>query len=64
MGRILVFVAGVAAGVIGTLVVEKPKDVAERLRAAAAALRNKLREVFQPGPQEGEGPVQGNEGVS
>lgn len=43
MGRILVSVANVAAGVLARLVVDKPKEAAEKLRAAVDAALKKLR---------------------
>ena len=48
MTKIVVFAAGVVVGVIGTLLVEKPKEVAEMVRAAAAAAGKKLREYTRP----------------
>jgi hypothetical protein len=62
MTRIVVFAAGVAAGVIGTLVVEKPTEV-EKLRAVAAAVRKKIREILTSDQQDPDAPVHGIEGT-
>jgi hypothetical protein len=59
MTRIVTFAVGVVAGVIGTLVVQKPKEAVEKLWAVVASARKKLREAFQSDAQEGEGPPQG-----
>ena len=59
MTRIVTVAVGVVAGVIGLLVVQMPREAAEKLRAVAAAAQKRLREAFQLGQQEGEGPPQG-----
>jgi hypothetical protein len=59
MTRIVTFAVGIVAGAIGTLVVQKPRETAEKLRGVAGAARKKLQEAFGLGPQEGEGPPQG-----
>lgn len=60
MIRLVVFVAGVVVGAIGTLVVQNPKKVAEKLREAAAFVVKKVRDVHPPGEPEADGPVDGS----
>jgi hypothetical protein len=45
MTRILTFAVGVVAGVIGLLVVQMPREAAEKLRAVVAAARNRLKKA-------------------
>jgi hypothetical protein len=47
--RIVSFAVGVVAGAIGTLIVQKPKEAAEKLPAVRAAARRKLQEALQLG---------------
>jgi hypothetical protein len=56
MIRLVVFVAGVVVGAIGTLAAQNPKKVAAKVRVAVATALKKLREAFP-----GEGPVDGAE---
>jgi hypothetical protein len=57
MIRLVVFVAGVVVGTIGTLVVQNPKKVVTKVREAAAFAMKKVREVYQAGEPEGERPA-------
>jgi hypothetical protein len=59
MVRLVVFVAGVVGGALGTLVVQNPKKVVTKVREAAAFALKKVREVYQAGKPEGEKPAEG-----
>jgi hypothetical protein len=59
MIRLVVFVAGVVVGAIGTLVVEHPKKVATKVREAAAFAMKKAREVYHAGEPKDEKPADG-----
>jgi hypothetical protein len=64
MIRLVVFVAGVLVGALGTLVVQHPKKVAEKVREAAAYAMKKAREVYQAGEPEDEKPADGSGGIA
>jgi len=59
MIRLVVFVAGVVVGAIGTLVVQNPKKVAQKLREAATFVVKKVRDVYPSGEPEANGPADG-----
>jgi hypothetical protein len=62
MKSLVVGVAGVVVGAIGTLLVHHPKQVGQKLREAAALALEKLREACQPDQRNREGPAHGPEG--
>ena len=51
--------AGAVVGAIGTLVVQNPKKVAEKVREAAAFVIQKVREVYQAGEAKDQRPANG-----
>jgi hypothetical protein len=61
MFRLVVFVAGVVVGAVGTLVVQHPKKVAQKMREAAAFAIRKIRAAYEAGEpndeEPGDGPV-------
>jgi hypothetical protein len=59
MIRLVVFVAGVVVGALGTLVVQHPQKVAQKLRAAAALVAKKARDAYPSGKPKADGPVDG-----
>jgi hypothetical protein len=59
MIRLVVFVAGVVVGAIGTVVVQNPQKVVTKVREAAAFVMKKACEVYQAGEPEGEKPADG-----
>jgi hypothetical protein len=62
MNSLVVRVAGVVVGAIGTRLVPPPKPVGQKLRAVAALALEKLREAGRSGQPKGEGPAHGPEG--
>jgi hypothetical protein len=62
MIRLIVFVAGVVVGAAGTLVVQYPKKVAQKVGAATAFAAKKVREFYHGGASKddrpGEGPAE------
>lgn len=59
MIRLVVFVAGVVVGALGTLMVEHPKKGAAKLRRAAAFAMKKAREIYEAGEPSEEKPAEG-----
>jgi hypothetical protein len=59
MIRLVVFVAGTVVGAIGTLVVQHPKKVAQKVREAAAFAVKKFRELYPAGEPKDEPPGEG-----
>jgi hypothetical protein len=57
MIRLVVFVAGVVVGALGTLVVQQPQKVAQKLREAAALVAKKTRDAYPSGKPKADGPV-------
>jgi hypothetical protein len=64
MIRLIVYVAGVVVGAVGTLVVERPKKVATKVREAAAFAKKKIREVYEAGEPKDDKPDEGSAQVS
>jgi len=56
MIRLVVFVAGVVIGAVGTLVVQHPSKVAHKVREVAAFAMKKIRDVYQAGEPKDEKP--------
>lgn len=46
-------------GALGTLVVQHPRKVAQKLREAAALVANKARDAYPSGKPKADGPVEG-----
>jgi hypothetical protein len=61
MKSLVVGVAGVVVGAIGTLLVHHPKQVGQKLREAAALALEKLREAGPSGQPKGAGPAHRSE---
>ena len=59
MIRVIVFVAGVVVGALGSLVVEHPKKVATKVRQAAAFVRKKVREAYEASEPPDDNPAEG-----
>ena len=59
MIRLVVWVAGVVVGALGTLVVQHPKNVVTKVREVAASAMRKAREAYQAGEPAGEPPAEG-----
>ena len=62
MIRLIVFMAGVVVGAVGTLVAQHPKKVAQKVCEAAAFAVKRVREFYEAGePKDdrpGEGPAE------
>src|SRR5207253_8460299 len=56
MIRLVVFVAVVVIGAVGTLVVQHPSKVAHKVREVAALAMKKIRDVYQAGEPKDEKP--------
>ena len=61
MKSLVVGVTGVVVGALGTLLGDPPKQVAQKLRAAAAVALDKLRAVCPAGQQKGDESAHGPE---
>ena len=59
MIRLIVFVAGVVVGAGGTLLVQHPKKVAQKVCAAAAFAVRKVREWYPAGEPKDDRPEEG-----
>ena len=59
MIRLIVFVAGVVVGAVGTLVGQHPKKVAQKACEAAAFAVRKVREFYQAGEPKDDRPGEG-----
>jgi hypothetical protein len=59
MIRLVVFVAGVVVGALGTVVVEHPKKVATKVRQAADFVIKKIREAYEAGESPDDNPAAG-----
>jgi hypothetical protein len=59
MIRLVLFVTGIVAGAIGTLVVEHPKQAATKVRRAAESVMKKVRERYDAGEPPNDKPAEG-----
>jgi hypothetical protein len=57
--QLFLFVTGVVAGAISTLVVERPKKAATKVRQAAEFVMKKVRERYEAGESPNDQPAEG-----